>query len=353
MLRSASDASESLRWRCVRQGLLSLLAVVQVALAPESFGQQNSRLQPEYEHLRDCVVQIRAEDDHGELNGTGFLVAPAGIIYTSFTIGGETSNIQVRIGPVVLPAQRLVADPRSGVAILKVDAQTPSLPLADGPLPAPDAPVVALGYPMGADLSSITGVVTGLDSKNNRGFFATTHLRARVPALLGMGGAPLLNTEGRVVGIVISKLDDGAGCHALPIRAAQKVHSDFLRFGELRPGWLGIEVSNNRPEQKGVPAIVDTVSAPGPAADAGLAPGDILKRIGESPIDRPVDVIDAAFFISAGDNIPVVVERDGQTMTFNIHAMPNPSVPDSNSAVDAGMAPGMHLPVGSSGRQID
>src|SRR5262245_2735103 len=57
-----------------------------------------------FERAKKCVVRIEATDDHGHLSGTGFFVDPAGIIYTSYTIGGETSDIVVCSGHGKMPA---------------------------------------------------------------------------------------------------------------------------------------------------------------------------------------------------------------------------------------------------------
>ncbi len=302
--------------------------------------ERTPRLKPELAHLQDAVVCIRASEKYGELMGTGFFIDPAGTLYTSYSVGGETTAIKVKIGPVILPARRLVADRRTGIAILKVDAETPYLPMAtENSPPEIDSHVTALGFPLGGELSNSDGVVSAIDARNSRGFFATSHLRARVPVLRGMGGAPLLNANHRVIGIVISKLDDGAGCHALPIRAAEKVRADFLRFGEVRPAWMGVEVLGHAPHGENAVAVIDKVSLSGPAAAAGLQPGDILLSIGQSRIDRPADVIDAAFYMTAGDIVPVVVERQGKKLNFNVTTLPNPSYPAETKA--AGVTPGI------------
>ena len=91
-------------------------------------------LQPEIQRVFDqskgAVVRITAEDEHGRLAGTGFFVDPNGTVYTSYTIGGETHDIVVEFGSNRYPAQRLVSDRRSNLAILKVAASTPWLRLS-------------------------------------------------------------------------------------------------------------------------------------------------------------------------------------------------------------------------------
>ena len=68
------------------------------------------------------------------------------------------------------------------------------------------------------------------------------------PTQRGEAGAPLLNMKGEVVGIVVSGLENNAACYAVPIEAAEKIRSDFVRFGEARHGWIGVTMF--RPRRK-------------------------------------------------------------------------------------------------------
>ena len=76
-----------------------------------------------------AVVKIHGVDEHSEICGTGFFVDPTGTLYTAYTVGGEAGNFTVEFGGKKYPARQLVADVRSGTAILKVDETTPALPL--------------------------------------------------------------------------------------------------------------------------------------------------------------------------------------------------------------------------------
>ena len=67
-------------------------------------------------------------------------------------------------------------------------------------------------------------------------------MRLNLPTQRGEAGAPLLNLKGEVVGIVVSSLENNSACYAVPIEAAEKIRSDFIRFGEARHGWIGINV---------------------------------------------------------------------------------------------------------------
>src|SRR5437773_10632168 len=80
----------------------------------------------------------------------------------------------------------------------------------------------------------------GFNQKYLGRYFSTTHLRVNLPTQRGEAGAPLLNMKGEVVGIVVSRLENTSACYAVPIEAPEKIRSDFVRFGEARHGWAGI-----------------------------------------------------------------------------------------------------------------
>jgi serine protease Do len=271
-----------------------------------------------------AVVRIEAADDHGRLAGTGFFVGPDGMLYTSFTIGGETRDITVQFKGARHPATRLFADVRSGVALLKIDAQTPFLATGSTEDLPVGTPVMTIGYPLDLPLSPSLGVVAGYDVRHGGRFLATRHARVSVPVQSGQGGAPLLNMKGEAVGVIVSALDRNAGCFALPMEAAEKVRKDYVRFGAPKPGSLGICIGPAREAAEGSVVCVDEVLKDMPAAKSGLQQGDILVEVGGRRIAGPDDLLNAAFFFTAGDDVRVVAVRDGQRVSFTMPATDEP-----------------------------
>ncbi len=271
-----------------------------------------------FERSLKAVVQIEAMDDHGALLGTGFFIDPNGTLFTAYTIGGESREITVRTGGQRYPARRLVADPRSGVAILKVDTQTPFLTVGKSRDLAVASPVVSIGYPMDLPVTPSFGTIGGFDLRYLGQNFATTHIRANVPVQRGEGGAPLMNIHGEVIGILISSLDSGSACFALPIEAAEKVRRDFIRFGEVRPGAMGVNVGILQKPVGGSEAKVKVVFEGGAAQKAGIEPGDVLLKIGSRPIRVIEDVVDAVFYMTAEEALTVKVQRNEQTIDLSL-----------------------------------
>ena len=278
-----------------------------------------------FEHAAKAVVKIHGVDEHSEICGTGFFIDPTGTLYTAYTVGGEAGNFTIEFGGRKYPARQLLADIRSGTALLKVDETTPALPIGKSEELEMATPVVAIGYPLDLPKTPNFGMIAGFDRKYLGRYFSTVHLRVNVPTQRGEAGAPLLNMKGEVVGIIVSSLENNSSCYAVPIEAAEKIRSDFVRFGEARHGWVGINVSEAPEPVEGSRAEMSQIMEDTPAARAGIKRGDILLQVGRKKVTQPEDVPDASFFITAGDNVPITVMRGNQRLTFNVQAELHPA----------------------------
>jgi serine protease Do len=289
-----------------------------------------------------AVVKIHGVDEHSEICGTGFFVDPTGTIYTAYTVGGDAGNFTVEFGDKKIPARRLVTDIRSGTAILKVDETTPALPIGKSEELEMATPVISIGYPLDLPKTPNFGMIAGFDRKCLGRFFSTIHLRVNAPTQRGEAGAPLLNMKGEVVGIVVSGLENNSACYAVPIEAAEKIRSDFVRFGEARHGWIGVNnVSPASQQVDGSRAMITQVGNDGPAARSGIKDGDVLLQIGKKKITDPEDVFDASFYITAGDTVPITVMRGDQKMTFQVQAAMHPASKTGVLLASPGAIPGV------------
>jgi S1-C subfamily serine protease len=289
-----------------------------------------------------AVVKIHGVDEHSDIFGTGFFVDPTGTLYTSYTVGGEAGNFTVEFDGKKYPARQIVADVRSGIALLKIDAATPVLPIGKTRQLEVATPVITIGYPLDLPETPSFGMIAGFDRKYLGRYFSTTHLRVNLPTQRGEAGAPLLNLNGEVVGILVSSLENNSSCYALPIEAAEKIRSDFVRFGEPRHGWVGANVAESIDAVEGsraeVTEVLDT-----PASDGGIKPGDILLQVGKTKVQEPEDVLDASFFITAGDTVPITVVRGKEKMTFNIQAELHPA--SRQAPMSATLTPNRGIPL--------
>jgi S1-C subfamily serine protease len=294
-----------------------------------------------FDRAAKAVVKIYGIDEHSPICGTGFFVDPTGTLYTAYTVGGEAGNFTVEFNGKKYPARQLVADIRSGTAILKVDETTPALPIGKSEELEVATPVISIGYPLDLPKTPNFGMIAGFDRKCLGRYFSTIHLRVNVPTQRGEAGAPLLNLKGEVVGIVVSGLENNSACYAVPIEAAEKIRSDFVRFGEARHGWIGVNNVSPASEQVDASrAMVTQVAEDAPAARSGLKEGDVLLQVGKKRITEPEDVFDASFYITAGDTVPITVMRGNQKMTFQVQATMHPASRTGVLLASPGTIPG-------------
>lgn len=277
---------------------------------------------------RAAVVKIQSTDKHGRIEGTGFYADPSGTIYTVVGVLGDGRNITVCEGARQLPASVVAVDPRTSVAIIKVEQASPFIPIGDSSKLEVASPLIAVGYPMDQAVTPAFGLVTSFDKEYLNRFFRTTHIRTNIPAQPGLGGAPALNFKGEVVGIVVASVDGAASCYVLPINAAEKMRSDLANYGELRPGWIGVSVEPADAAGEAADRSqvrVSNLLPFAPAAHAGLQEGDLLLRVGDVSISKPEDVFDASFYLTAGTDTTITVLRDGQEKNFTVRVAESPS----------------------------
>ena len=291
----------------------------------ESVTAASQQIKDIFARAAKAVVKIHGVDEHSEICGTGFFIDPTGTLYTAYTVGGEAGNFTIEFGGKKYPARQLLADIRSGTAMLKIDEATPALPIGKSEQMEVATPVVSIGFPLDLPETPNFGMVAGFDRKYLGRYFSTTHMRLNLPSQRGEAGAPLLNMKGEVVGIIVSSLENNSACYAVPIEAAEKIRGDFMRFGEARHGWVGINVSLARQPVEGSLAEMTQIMEDTPAARSGIKAGDILLQVGRKKVTQPEDVLDASFFVTAGDVVPITVMRGNQKLTFDVQATMHPA----------------------------
>jgi S1-C subfamily serine protease len=315
-------------------GVLLLLLASVASRAEDNLGEKiSSEVRRLFEERRASTVRVEAYDRHGKLSGTGFFADPAGTIYTLSYVVANADEILVIHGDRRIPAKLLLADPRSGIALVKVDYNSPFIPVGNSKGLSLATPVLAIGFPVNLAATPSFGIVAGFDRQFLGRYFMTTHIRAILSVEPGFGGAPLMNLKGEVVGIIISGIDGGGACYALPIEAAEKLRMDYIRFGEPRYGWVGADVEDQHTGE-GLRVRIAELGPGSPAAEAGLKEGDIVSKIGGVNISTAEDVIDASFFLTAGDKVPITIQRDGQEMSVEVRPAKHPVADASDTPSD-------------------
>jgi S1-C subfamily serine protease len=315
-------------------GVLLLLLASVASRAEDNLGEKiSSEVRRLFEERHASIVRVEAYDRHGKLSGTGFFADPAGTIYTLSYVVANADEILVIHGDRRIPAKLLLADPRSGIALVKVDYNSPFIPVGNSKGLSLATPVLAIGFPVNLAATPSFGIVAGFDRQFLGRYFMTTHIRAILSVEPGFGGAPLMNLKGEVVGIIISGIDGGGACYALPIEAAEKLRMDYIRFGEPRYGWVGADVEDQHTDE-GLRVRIAELGPGSPAAEAGLKEGDIVSKIGGVNVSTAEDVIDASFFLTAGDKVPIAIQRDGREMSVEVRPAKHPVADVSDTPSD-------------------
>lgn len=302
---------------------IALLAVNTGSLQAESMGERiGGEMKRIFQECQPAVVRVRASDNGCLRSGSGFFIDSAGTVYTHAGVVCRSGEVFIEHNGKTYPAQVAVSDDRSGVAILKTACQSPFIRVGDSESLATATPVIAIGFPMDREASPSLGMIAGRDRHEAGQYFSTSHLRANLPVSNGEAGAPVLNFNGEVIGILMARLRDASACHILPIRAAEKVRRDLARFGELRHAWVGVEVEDSETPTDGSTARVSGLSD---AASSVLQPGDVVLSIGGFPVRSSEDVLDAAFYLTAGEQSAIRVVRSGRALDIIVNPQRHPS----------------------------
>ncbi|MDE1170408.1 MAG: S1C family serine protease [Verrucomicrobium sp.] len=301
---------------------------------------------------KPALALVRAQQESFRTAGTGFFIDGDGTLLTTASLllppqapfPADKPAVTVETGGKVLPAAIVGVDPRTGVAVLKVAGSHPYLTLpvaADAAAVKPATPVVGAGFPFDLPAAPLFGMVTGCDSQCLGRFFATSHLRTTLAVAPGQLGGPVLDGKGNVLGMMVVSADERKTTYALPAAALGKVAEDLRLHGRVLHGWVGVGVD---PGADGV--RIAQIFTGTPAAASGLEPGDTVLKIDGRAMRHPCDVIDASFFSRVGEEMSVVVDRGGKTLTFAFPVGERPErmpVAVARGAQPAPGAPAVHV----------
>ena len=269
--------------------------------------------------------------------GSGFILTKDGYIITNFHVVREADEIIVRMSDrSEHPAKLVGSDPRSDVAVLKIDTdkELPTVVTGDSDKLEVGEWVLAIGSPFGFDYSVTAGIVSAkgrsLPNENYVPFIQTD-----VAINPGNSGGPLFNLKGEVVGVnsqIYSRTGGFMGVSfAIPVQVVLNVYQQLRDHGSVTRGWLGVliqdvtqELAESFAMQKPTGALVSKVLDGSPAEKAGLRTGDIILNFAGTTIERSSDLPPMVGNTHVGDKIPVEIIRDGkrQKSTIEIGALP-------------------------------
>ncbi|MGI8566819.1 MAG: S1C family serine protease [Pyrinomonadaceae bacterium] len=289
--------------------------------------------------------------DMGERSGTGSgsVIDDQGHILTNFHVIEGAQRLSVSFGgEKAFPATVVGTDTDTDLAVIKVDAPRDALtvvPLGDSDKLIVGQKVLAIGNPFGLDRTLTTGVISGLQrpirARNNRPIDAAIQTDASINP--GNSGGPLLDSQGRMIGINSQILSPAGGSvgvgFAVPVNTAKRVVPQLIRNGEVIRPKLGISTYNARelrgqgrlPVSEGIGIYQVTPNSAAAAAglrgleqteDGDVVLGDIIVAIdGEKIADRD-DLYRVLDKHQVNDTIRVEIIREGQRTTVPVRLIP-------------------------------
>ncbi|MEO0772523.1 MAG: Do family serine endopeptidase [Pseudomonadota bacterium] len=261
--------------------------------------------------------------------GSGFVISEDGYVVTNNHVIEAADEIIIEFFTgEELEATLIGTDPKTDIALLKVDADQP-LPFVsfgDSDTARVGDWVIAVGNPLGQGFSVSAGIV----SARNRALSGTYDDYIQTDAAINRGnsGGPLFNLEGEVVGVNTAILSPTGGSIGIGFSMASNVVTrvvDQLReFGETRRGWLGVriqDVTDDVAEAIGLDEVAGALVTDvpeGPAEDAGMLAGDVILSFDGADVADTRGLVRRVGNTEVGKTVRVVVFREGQTQTLRV-----------------------------------
>lgn len=261
--------------------------------------------------------------------GSGFIISPDGYIVTNNHVIESADEISIELfSGEELDARLIGRDPRTDIALLKVESDDP-LPFVsfgDSDVARVGDWVLAIGNPLGQGFSVSAGII----SARNRTLQGSYDDFIQTDAAINRGnsGGPLFNMDGGVIGVNTAILSPNGGSigigFAMSSAVVELVVEQLRDFGETRRGWLGVRIQNIDPdvaEALGLAAAegaLVTDVPEGPALDAGVKAGDVIMVFNGEKVDDTRELVRIVANAEVGADVEVVVFRDGDTQTLNV-----------------------------------
>jgi serine protease Do len=265
--------------------------------------------------------------------GSGFIVSPDGYILTNGHVVQGASQVTVRlVDQREFKARVVGTDERTDIAVLKIAASgLPVVRFGDPAKLRPGQWVLAIGSPFGFENSATAGIVSAmgrsLPTENYVPFIQTD-----VAVNPGNSGGPLFNLQGEVVGInsqIFSRTGGFMGVSfAIPIDVAANVERQLIQVGHVVRGKIGVtiqEVTADLADSFGLGsprgALVSSVDSKGPAAAAGLQPGDVVLAVDGHAIDHFGELSNRISAMRPGSEATLTLWRDRQDRTVRVRVV--------------------------------
>jgi serine protease Do len=265
--------------------------------------------------------------------GSGVLIDAQRHVLTNAHVVSAADKIRVQLADGrEFDATAVGADPNNDLAVLRVETKEalPWIPPGRSDDLLVGEPVIAIGNPFGLSNTVTTGVISAVDRSirtDQRVFHGFLQTDASINP--GNSGGPLLNAEGKLIGINTAIYGNAEGIgFAIPIDVARRIVDELIAHGEVAPVWLGLDLQALDPELRSlmkIPAsvngaLVSRVHAKGPAASGGVRRGDVVVRLEGQVIADPRAFYEVLSRVTQGQAARLEVWREGQARSVRVVA---------------------------------
>ena len=263
--------------------------------------------------------------------GSGVIVSPEGYLLTNHHVIEDATEIEVQLADGRQTRAKLIgSDIETDIAVLKIELdRLPVIALGDvRALQVGDA-VLAIGNPFNVGQTVTAGIVSALDRKQAGSSPFQNFIQTDAAINPGNSGGALVDAQGALVGIntaIFSRTGGSMGIgFAVPADTAREVMEALVRGGSVRRGWIGVEPrdltselaeSLNLPVRSGV--LITGVLQSGPAAKAGVRPGDVVVKVGDKAVRNTGELFAAVALLPPDSAAKVALQRGDRALELTV-----------------------------------
>jgi Do/DeqQ family serine protease len=277
-------------------------------------------------------LQQQPVERETEATGSGVIVdAAQGYVMTNAHVVENASNIEVTTKDNRrLTAKLIGRDSDTDIAVLQIPAGAlTSVPIGDSDRLQVGDFVLAIGNPFGLGQTVTSGIVSALGRSGLGIEGYEDFIQTDASINPGNSGGPLVDLQGRVVGINTAILAPGGGNigigFAVPINMARQVMDQLISYGEIKRGRIGVAIQDLTPDlaqalgtRHTQGAVIARVEPGSPAERAGLRTNDLVVAINGSPMHNGIELRNRVGLSRIGDEVELTVERGGAERSVTV-----------------------------------
>ena len=263
--------------------------------------------------------------------GSGVIVSPDGYVLTNNHVVEGADDIEVTLTDGRQAKAKVIGtDPETDLAVLKIELdRLPVIVLGNSDSIEVGDQVLAIGNPFGVGQTVTSGIVSAL-GRNQLGINTFENFIQTDAAINpGNSGGALTDIGGNLMGINTAIYPRSGGSmgigFAIPVSTAKQVMESIVKNGQVVRGWIGVEPNELTPElaqtfgiQSAQGVIVTGVLNSGPAAEAGIRPGDVITQVAGQPVRTVSELLTRIAGLTPGQATPFALQRQGQVVEVSV-----------------------------------